>query len=558
MRETIKINSNTLQYRVFTSTKRKKFVGHINPFELGIGDETKDIWVFQLPNPTNIIIINNSNVSNLQSIINNAVINTRLFFVAGTYEIGNIQLAGKPIQFVGELDSQGNNLVTFEGSQDISGNTWTLDTGKYRTTVTSIVNQLPRFTAEEQIGFYALLTEQIWVNNIPYNPVPSIATMLNPRDFYYDSATNQVHLQAIPTGVVKWGKHNHCIAQSNSNDGTLATSIATDNAIFANFNCNYYGGNRLGAVIGRRGYNKIGNIVPKYSAYYNVKIEYCRGIAFRADAFCSMINCKSYNNGSGSMYPNRIDPDIYNAGWNIATAKYSSYWGNRMYANGSVGDEGGASTKFINAFFVHLKQCEHSHQGITSIGVIPSGYSMWLDDCSYIKIEDCYFHSSSAGNLFVEIAQFIEVWKTKLHPCLSGFHIFNSTSNDVHYHNNDIISIDENAVFRLGDGDRFNTDNYEPFVLRDNVNVIFENNVIDLKSNRLAYQTTSSRTGRISPAYKNYTGKNILFRNNTYKTQNPNLLSDFTVDLFVGLSAIQALTDSNNVSFNWEQGSVLI
>ena len=140
-----------------------------------------------------------------------------------------------------------------------------------------------------------------------------------------------------------------------------------------------------------------------------------------------------------------------------------------------------------------------------------------------------------------------------------SFQIFNSDANDIEYYENEFTQGNENVIFWLNVADRGNTDNYPPFVARDSNNVSFENNIINLtQTNRKAFLIDNIKAARVAPYYEYYTGKNILIGTNEYNIEPRYQLALTTYILVTGLTNIQAIEDSLNVPFGWEDGSVVV
>jgi hypothetical protein len=231
---------------------RTTFVGCQDPFSLGIAQEG-DRWIFQLPEPSKITYLNASNIGSWQTLIDNALPNERLIIEKGTYHIGNLTWNGKPIQIIGELNTDGSTGVFIDGSVSINPASFVNNAGVWELTNAPVpVNLLPTTAGQFEIaGFYPQQTNFcLWKDGIPYNSCPDANLADNTNNCSYSS--NTIKLNSQPTGTLRWGIYSHFIASRASNSGGLVDLKAADGVIIGNIECYNFTGNRNGSVIGRR------------------------------------------------------------------------------------------------------------------------------------------------------------------------------------------------------------------------------------------------------------------------------------------------------------------
>ncbi len=564
---------DNISFTYGTRQGRTRFVGHINPFELGVA-QNGDLWCFALPSTSKTTLINSSNIADLQAIIDNAEHNERLFFEAGTYRCGTFETAGKPIQIVGETDEQGNNLVTILGSKELDSNDFVLNGSVWEyTSAPALVGAAP---ADNNPGatsdFFPRQNFQLWFGDwLPYNSVPTANQADNLKNCSFSGGT--IRLNEQPSGVLEWGVHKHFIALSNSGSGDTVQSTATHGLIIANFNVVGFTGNRNTSTIGNRGkYYLTGDLVTKYHCIYNVNISDCRGGAIYTEHESTVRNVKVMNCGYGAVQGNFTSAKTRTAGYTDETAKYGLYIGVLMLKSNWAGAEFGDTPKLSSQFFAKFQYCEFNATGRNTKAQVNDGQTtgsgFWTDYGYYTTLENSYIANMPRVGLYIEVSNYCTFRNNVLENNAQddNFEIFFSNASNCVVSGNTIKPYKRSSTYNIcqwGMSDRDN--NLYDSPPRCNDNVYEENEVIiaeDATLNACIFFSNAAVAPNDKP-WREFTGRNNIIQNNTYPKEPRYILCESKTNFFIPrayvntLANIQAITDANNVPFGWETGGVI-
>ena len=565
----IKSYWNTSTYSYGVRKGKTTFVGCYDPFALKVGIEGIDSWEFKLPVPSKTTTLNAANLSNWQVLIDNGIPNERFFIEAGTYHTGNLRWNGKPIQIIGELNGNGSNAVTIDGSVSINPASFVNNAGVWEFLAPTRINPLPSNDVEGMSGFYPGQNFSLWKNGIPYNSVPNVNLSANIHNCSLVSDT--IRLNAQPTGTLRWGIFSSFIG-GLSNAGGLVEPFATNGVILGNLDCINFNGNRNGAVIGRRSPALIDTIVPqRYHCYFNITVRNCRGDAVLAPFTSTLRNIQSIDNGRGSISGSNVTSTFFDAGMQVLQAEWSTFIGCVQRRNNWAGNDGGDSTKMVRQSSILIKYWESSLNGVATLTPINNGNTMgdgfWSDYGYYTIVTNCRFFRNYRYGIFNEVSWKCEYYDNEVFDnakVVNDVEIYESTSRETTYQRNK-ITVKNAGYLRLADAER-GKPNGQPFVptvlgYADMTDLNFTDNdimFVDETSRRLTLGYDKPDAPVIS--WKGLSSRILTIGNNRFnKEPSTYTWNGSGYDSVFGLAAIQALTKIDGVtSFNFEQGSVIL
>jgi hypothetical protein len=538
------------------------YIGQVNPREAGYEFTSKDKWI-QKEGISNGTVINVSDLSTLASVMSSATANSVIKIAAGTYRnFGNISYpAGKSLTIIGETDANGKNLVNIDGSLDLVG-AWTLSGGKYYQTVTPFVDYYNSNPVEEPAGYYPLLVAQVWKNDVPMRAMPDLASVNANDKFYFDNSTNRVWLNYNPTETISYSPYRTFLVHQGY----------VHNFIMKNLNFKKYSGNRQVFLLGKglEGgdlYQDGSGHTSKHWYFENINFSNCRGMLLRTGLGSMVKNCKSTDNGLGgfaSTWKQPADGDF---------PCYTHFIGCTFQRNGWAGGAGEYSEvacKIAGAWRLRIKDCYFGESGHTVLGDI-SAPGIWFDFCKYIDIQNCTFYKNNGSGVFFEISYYTTLQKSKLlrnGQYNDDSEVLNSntrysTITDNYIEINSPQEVNWLKIWELDRGNDVDTNIPPDFGLRANKDLVFQRNTVKVYTGNYGLEVSYQKSDWTNPAYKKFTGYNIVISNNTYFFKSGGQMSRFHflnnpdtyAETQTNLAGTQALTDASSVSFGWEANS---
>jgi hypothetical protein len=404
-------NGKTGTYPARPATSQKvRYIGQVSPAEIGANGFRLgyDIWTIDAVKPTVTIDINAGNIATLQTLINNSsnAVTTRFFFRASvptTYRDISLNCSAKEgIQFVGETDAQGRNLVTFNGSTLLTS--WTLDAGKYRHSVTGLTTFTdPLDSVFCETGFRCHIEQLVYRNHKPLIPVSSVALVNDSTKFFFDSSLGRVWISTNPSGAtLEYAQYKsaiHC--------GVTAANYpnATSNVVVKNLNFEKYTGNTTVGVVGGRGYiYTTGFAYPSGTAVFGWLVMNCnfnlnRGTSIFLHSRGTAIGNNITDTGITSVtstYP------ATRSGYNPTS--YTNILNNVITADGWAGVSSGYHNglKVVSQRKVKIKGNIVKYSGLGFWNRPCKTYSIWYDYNDDGICENNYIYNSYGAPLHIE------------------------------------------------------------------------------------------------------------------------------------------------------------
>lgn len=459
-RRVIWFNSTTGTYPAKSVGEKTEYRGHINPAELSLANyNAGDTWVFDITLPAKTVTWRPDLVS-WATVSAGQPTNTRYVIqsnggVATEYRDVNIGLLSlEGAQFFGETGTNGQNLVTLNGSVLIPTVNWAFVGGYYEATATAITNQNILASTESATAYYDASKattaynqiETLYVDNVPLVPQTSKANVLTNNDFFWDGA--KVYVLFNPSGKkMEFTKYDTFLYASLWAGGNSTSSNASSNVVVSNLNITKYGGNSLVSPIGGRQMlyaaakaypagtsTTWGWVVQNVNSYLN------RGAGIFLFPKGTVRNCKSYQNGANGVVGNNNSADTYLpnvSGYLQNNAIYQNNWAG--YTN-SGGNSTAAGVKITRQRNVKSNGNHIYENGNSLQGNFPTD-GLWFDvNCVNAEAKRNRIVANRGVGITYEICDIFLCENNFVHSNLGDWQILVSTSSNCIIRNNTVYA----------------------------------------------------------------------------------------------------------------------
>lgn len=447
VRKTLYFDGAKGTYPAKTVGKKVVYVGHISPFEMPVGAEVGDEWLFGAAKPAKIVDWRPDSQT-FASISALQPTNTRyrIMSIGGrptAYRNININLLSREgLQLFGEIDPNGNNLITLNGSELLNG--WALvGDNMYKARAEAIRNKNVIASTEsaevyvpEKFATASNQIETLFVDDVPLVPMLTQAEVINSTQFYWSGT--EVFINFNPQGrKMEWIKYDSFIYCGLWAGGSTTSANATSNVVISNLNICKYGGNTFASPVGSRTMlYSAGGAYASGTAQWGWLVQNCNSYSNRGNGLylfpkSTVKNCKSYANGCKGIHGNGSLSDDY------LPNVFAYVIGNIIFENNFAGytSKGGGGTaaglKITKIRNMKVEGNSIYRNGISYYGTYSTD-GLWFDvNCTGVEVRNNRIIGNAGSGFVFEISDGLLFENNLVQSNLGSWEVLISSSPNV-------------------------------------------------------------------------------------------------------------------------------